>query len=1012
MTRFTIAVLAVALAGALARAADPPRALAAEERKQLEAKWLELNEAGDKAYRAGRPADALQPLEGALAVARKLYPEAEFKEGHLGLAQSLCALGAEYRNQGKLAAAEPLLTDGLEMRKRLLKGRDHPDLAQSLNWLALLYRDQGQLAAAEPLYKDALAMRKRLCEGRDHFDLAQSLNNLGLLYRDQGQPAAAEPLIKGALEMRRRLFKGQDHFSLPNSLGALGFVFQDQGKLSAAEPLFKEALEMNSRLFKGQDNFRLAISMNNLGLLYQAQGKLSAAEPLLRDTREMLQRLFQGQDHPELATSLNNLGLLYQAQGKPAAAEPLLTGALDMLQRLFQGQDHPGLATSRINLGLLYHDQGKLSAAEPLLTGAPDMFRRLFKGQDHPHLARSLNYLGFLYMDQGKLSAAEPLFKDSLAMHKRLTVEYAGRKSEGEALTFAATQPLTRDAYLSLARKRAGQQGVPFDAGSTYAALWTAKGTVARVFEHRQARARAASTGSAVAAQLDALAAARRRRAELLVAPVTKDPGTLKARETELKALDDRIAGFNESLPKALPAVARLKRLDGAALGDLQAALPADAALVDYVRYTFFEWDNDRPFGEKTTKTWRYVAFVVTRADVVRVDLGTEAAIRPAVRAWRAAITGGKPVPAEVPAKVREQVWDTVRKTLPATTKTVYVCPDADLCGLPFSALPGDKPGTIVLEEFAVATVPHAPFLLDKLWPGAARPAPPTGALVVGGVKYDADVGAGPKGAEPLVKPGARVGWGFLPNTVGELNGVTSAAAAKKIPVTRLEGERATTAAVLESLPQVSAAHFATHGFFADPSFRGLFELDEKDFAHSRRGERIGRAANSPLVMTGLVFAGANRPQTPGRGIVTGEALIDRDLSGLELAVLSACETGLGDLGAGGEGVFGLQRAFHYAGATNVVCSLWKVPDESTAALMNLFYTNLWGKNLSALEALRRAQLEVYRNPQKVPELAQGFRGKFERVPDAGGVQEVPPPKDGKAHPVFWAAFTLSGPGR
>src|SRR5207248_9488453 len=145
-------------------------------------------------------------------------------------------------------------------------------------------------------------------------------------------------------------------------------------------------------------------------------------------------------------------------------------------------------------------------------------------------------------------------------------------------------------------------------------------------------------------------------------------------------------------------------------------------------------------------------------------------------------------------------------------------------------------------------------------------------------------------------------------------------------------------------------------------------------FDRTMRGERVGAAALSPMVMTGVVLAGANKPETPGRGIVTGEALIDLDLSGLELAVLSACETGLGDV-AGGEGTFGLQRAFHLAGARDVVASLWKVPDQSTAALMALFYRNLWEKNMPPAEALRRAQLEVYRNPGRIAELAAGFRG-------------------------------------
>jgi CHAT domain-containing protein len=76
---------------------------------------------------------------------------------------------------------------------------------------------------------------------------------------------------------------------------------------------------------------------------------------------------------------------------------------------------------------------------------------------------------------------------------------------------------------------------------------------------------------------------------------------------------------------------------------------------------------------------------------------------------------------------------------------------------------------------------------------------------------------------------------------------------------------------------------------------------------------------------------------------------------------------------------------------------------------MNLFYTNLWEKELSPVEALRQAQLVIYRNPEQVPELAKGFRGKFEEVKGAGEVGAKP--VGGKAHPLHWAAFSLSGRG-
>jgi CHAT domain-containing protein len=477
-----------------------------------------------------------------------------------------------------------------------------------------------------------------------------------------------------------------------------------------------------------------------------------------------------------------------------------------------------------------------------------------------------------------------------------------------------------------------------------------------------------------------------------------------------------------KELNPLLPSLERADKLAVSQPSELQKVLPVDAAVVDFLEFSHLEQEENIPGPEGLKRTQSYLAFVLTRDSVSWVNLDSAARIEPAIEAWREAITGN-PNKKDPPAstehvcrlgiKVRELVWDKVRKRLPAKITTVYICPDRALCKLPFAALPGDKPGTILLEDFAIAVIPHAPFLLDQLWPQNERKLFPTAALVVGGVKYDSQ--PSPMSPElvashrdPLVKPGFGARWGFLPGTLGEVNSLTTVAERKKLIATKLEGDKATTAAVLAALPKARYAHFATHGFFADPSFRSIFQLDEKDYERSLLGERIGHAANSPLVMTGLVLAGANNPKTPGRGILTGESLIDLDLSGLELAVLSACETGLGDV-AGGEGSFGLQRAFHYAGARNVVASLWKVDDLATAALMAEFYTNLWDKNQTPLEALRQAQLSLYRADKKQFE-AMARRGIGDGEID---LSKVPLKGSGAGnHPALWAAFTLSGLGK
>src|SRR5207237_1170835 len=131
-------------------------------------------------------------------------------------------------------------------------------------------------------------------------------------------------------------------------------------------------------------------------------------------------------------------------------------------------------------------------------------------------------------------------------------------------------------------------------------------------------------------------------------------------------------------------------------------------------------------------------------------------------------------------------------------------------------------------------------------------------------------------------------------------------------------------------------------------------------------------------------------------GILTALEVAELDLGGVELAVLSACQTGLGEA-AGGEGLLGLQRAFQVAGTRAVVASLWSVDDEATRKLMERFYENLWGKKMSKLEALREAQRWM---------LTEGLK--------RGLVREdiLDRPADARTPPYFWAAFVLSGDWR
>jgi CHAT domain-containing protein len=263
----------------------------------------------------------------------------------------------------------------------------------------------------------------------------------------------------------------------------------------------------------------------------------------------------------------------------------------------------------------------------------------------------------------------------------------------------------------------------------------------------------------------------------------------------------------------------------------------------------------------------------------------------------------------------------------------------------------------------------------------------------------------------------ATLQWTPLSGTAREVRLLQAAAGQR--PVTVLNETAASVSRLLRELPQARVAHLATHGFFNERAFREEQAREAElvknyAFQMDRQLTLAGQGARSPLAYTGLVLAGANVPEKAGPegGILSGELLLEVNLEGLDLAVLSACQTGLGDV-AGDQVVQNLGKALHAAGCRDVVASLWNVPDDATAALMALFYDELLKKKRPPLEALRQAQLYVYRHPDQVKQLAE--RG----APPSGIEAEVPKtespvPKPSGDHSTVkdWAGFFLSGAGR
>jgi CHAT domain-containing protein len=641
------------------------------------------------------------------------------------------------------------------------------------------------------------------------------------------------------------------------------------------------------------------------------------------------------------------------------------------------------------------------------------MFQRLYPAdkypQGHPDLAQGLANLGLLLQAQGEYGQALGYCRQALDVRGRLAGAFADAASEAEALNYLTSLPTAHNALLSCSA--ALPETSPEE---DYAALWRYKAAATAVLQRRQLLVYA-SGDDATRRLAEDLLDARRQLARLLLAPAD---APIKDRDQRLADLTARKESLERRLAEALPDLARQGALQRAPHTELVKRLPPGTAFVDLVRYS--SWDaKARKWGEA-----HYAAFVLQRGEsVIRAELGLAAPIEEALAQWRQDIENGRAGTAA--DQLRRLAWEPVARQLREGTDTVYLAPEGPLAALPWAALPSSKPGSVLLEEYALALAPHGPFLLDQRTPAdTARPA--GNALVLGGVQYE-------QGPEPL--PGAKleyrrsgdlsrgsITWPALPGTAAEADQV--AALARRLAaaeVVELRGREAGTERLLRELPKARWAHLATHGFFAAPQNEEERQrlLREADFGLGVGMERRGAGARSPLVQTGLVLAGANLPPkddplADDRGMLTAEALAGLDLRGLELCVLSACNTGRGEA-IDGEGMFGLQRALHLGGARNVVASLWKVDDDATAALMALFYRNLWEKKEPPLQALRNAQLMLRRHPGDLPLLARERGPNFDKI--VKGLEATPSQPDagreGATAPVrHWAAFVLSGTGR
>jgi serine/threonine protein kinase/Tfp pilus assembly protein PilF len=351
--------------------------------------------------------EAEEYLERALAMRRRLHPA-----DHAEVADSLYHVAWARSTLGRDEEAVGLYTQALEMNRRL--GADDVAIARNLAGLAVATQGAGRVAEAEPLNVQVVEMFRRLHPG-DHPAVASSVNNLGFTKRLLGRTEEAEGLFREAMEMRRRLYKG-DHPDIVGSMKNLADLLNDTNRDADSEKLFEEALAMSRRMNEG-DHPDIASMLNSLASTQQSLGRLEQAEQNYTQALAMMKRLYAG-DHPSVAACLSNVGFIRNAMGRPDLAEPMYLEAVEMHKRVYPG-DHRQTVAAMIGCAFVRQALGRYDLAGAMYREAIEMNKRLFAG-DHPMTLNAMNNLCGMLIEQGDLAAAEPVATEALGQSRRL----------------------------------------------------------------------------------------------------------------------------------------------------------------------------------------------------------------------------------------------------------------------------------------------------------------------------------------------------------------------------------------------------------------------------------------------------------------------------------------------------------------------------------------------------------------------------------------------------------------
>ncbi|MDX2301520.1 MAG: CHAT domain-containing tetratricopeptide repeat protein [Microscillaceae bacterium] len=879
-----------------------------------------------------------------------------------------------YYNAGAYLRVEPFMKEAAQIIGGAL-GEQHPAFATYEENLSNLYRELGSYAQSEKLLKNVLTIRKTSL-GKDHKDYLIGLRNLADILYLKGDYQKAESYYSQVLPVIAKNI-GENSIEYATSLNNFAELQSRLGNYPVAEDLYAKAAEIY-KANMGPKHPNYATALNNQANLLASQKKYTQAEPIYLQSLAIIKES-QGTEHPSYALTVNNLARLYAVQGDYAKALTLFEESLKLRRNLL-GQNHPNYAQSLKNLGDLYGKMQKNQEAEQMLLESNRILKETL-GENHPTFLEAQNTLAKFYIHQKNYLKAEPILKEINQKLFKQIETYFPFLSENEKEEFYNNQIKYHfEEFNSYALLR--QAEYPAILGDMYNNQLLTKALLLN--SSNKWKRRIKNSGD-----LKLIRDFDKWQTEKAYLSKLYHDGD-KANKDEIKALEIQLNDDEKKLSLRSELFANIQDKKIVKWQEIRDSLKKGEAAIEVIRFRKYGLEKyiQVSQGGQTkqypnyalTDTIYYAALVITQAttdhpDLVLMDNGLDLEGK-YLKNYRNKIKYKSPDDLSY-----NYYWQPFKKALKGITK-VYFSPEGVFNQISLSTLKNPTNNKFLFDEIDIQLVTNTKdIIIEKEKDDLNRYA-----LLFGAPNYGLESEERSKLVRSSVERGTQqsddfgleeetevyalniersnVSLSYLPGTKIEVESIAEMLQSRNWRLEVYTGDQALEDHLKNSF-KPNILHIATHGFF------------EKD-PNTKSGEQF---LQNPLLRSGLMLTGAGHSLTKKKdtaeegddfslndtdesqkgsledGILTAYEAMSLNLDNTDIVVLSACETGLGEI-QNGEGVYGLQRAFKVAGARTIVMSLWNVNDQSTQLLMRSFYKN-WLTIGNKHEAFRKAQEEL-----------------------------------------------------